>query len=203
MLSKTKFSVLDLETTGLDIKKDGIVSIAIIPMIGTKILVGKYYYRFVKPRKIDAKSIKIHGIDLSTIKNANTFEEISEEIDEILKDTILVGCNTGFDVGILENHFSRNNMKIKFDWVDVIQIEKWLFEKSGMRRDFKTLEQLVERYGMENEYRHSALADAYQSAQVFQFQLKKLLEFKIGIKDLLNIGRRRQEFTPFMSYGMG
>ena len=200
MLSKTKFSVLDLETTGLNTKRDEIVSIGIIPMIGTKILIKNYYSRFVKPRKIDAKSIKIHGIDPSTIKNAKSFEEISEEIAGILKDNILVGCNTGFDVEILKNHFSRGNIKIKLEWVDIIQIEKWLSEKNGVRRDFMTLEQLVEKYGLEDIYRHSALADAYQAAQIFQFQLKKLLELRVGVKDLLDIGKRREEFVPL---GMG
>lgn len=200
MLSKTKFSVLDLETTGLNTKRDEIVSIAIIPMIGTKISVGEHYYSFVKPKKINAKSIKIHGIDIKTLKNAKTFGEISGDIHRMLGDTILVGCDTGFDVEILRNHFSRNNIKIKLEWIDIIQIEKWLSERNGVRRDFTTLEQLVKKYGLENIYRHSALADAYQAAQIFQFQLKKLLGLGVGEKDLLDIGKRKQEFVPL---GMG
>jgi len=196
MLSKTKFSVLDLETTGLDTKRDEIVSIAIIPMIGTKILVGRYYYSFLKPKKINAKSIKIHGIDIKILKNARSFVEISDEINEILKDTVVVGCDTGFDVEILRYEFSRINKKVELEWIDIIQIEKWLSERRGVRRDFTTLEQLVKKYKLEDIYRHSALADAYQAAQIFQFQLKKLLRLRVREKELLDIGKRREEVVP-------
>ncbi|MEA3254489.1 MAG: 3'-5' exonuclease [Candidatus Altiarchaeota archaeon] len=200
MLSKIRFSVVDVETTGLNAKKEEIVSIAIIPMIGTRILAGDHYYRFVRPKKLKAGSIKIHGIDIKPLKNAKTFREISGELNEILRDTIFVGCSTGFDVEILKRHFSRINIKIKPDWVDIIQVERWLSERGGVRGDFTTLEQLMARYGLEDVCRHSALADAYQAAQIFQFQLKKLMGFKVGMKDLLSIGRRREEFVPL---GMG
>lgn len=194
MLSKTKFSVLDLETTSLDVKKAGILSLAVVPMLGTKILISDYYSTFVKPGEMDAKSIKIHGIDLKAIEHAPKFEELADTVLEKLEGSIIVGCHIGFDVGILGRYFKKQNLKFKTGWVDILPVERFLSLRQGIRKDIDVFDDLLEMYDLDDSYRHSAAADAYLSAHIFQFQLKKLISYKVTLKELLKIGKRR-EFT--------
>ncbi len=194
MLSKTKFSVLDLETTSLDVKKAGILSLAVVPMLGTKILISDYYSTFVKPGEMDAKSIKIHGIDLKAIEPAPKFEELADTVLEKLEGSIIVGCHIGFDVGILGRYFKKQNLKFKPRWVDILPVERFLSKRQGIRKNIDVFDDLLEMYDLDDSYRHSAAADAYLSANIFQFQLKKLISYKVAPKELLKIGKRR-EFT--------
>ncbi|RLI92120.1 MAG: hypothetical protein DRO65_00475, partial [Candidatus Altiarchaeales archaeon] len=177
--------------------KAEILAIAIIPMLGTKILIHERFFTFIKPKKLDAKSIKIHGIDIETIKDAPEFGEIARKILEKVEDTIIVGCDTGFDIAVLKKHFSKQKLKFDPKFIDIIQIERFLSAKEKKRVRIDTFEDILHIYKYEDSYRHSALADAYYSAQIFQLQLKKLISLGISIDKLLEIGRRKESFVPF------
>jgi DNA polymerase-3 subunit epsilon len=180
-----RFSVVDLETTGLNPKKDEVLSIAIIPMVGTKILIGEHFYTFVKPKNLKGESIKYHGIDFKVLNSAPTFSEIAERLKAMLEGTILVGYATSFDARILENHFRKCKIKIKFKTIDIAKVESLLMRREGYGVIRFSFDDLLERYGLEGIYRHSALADAYYTAVIFQHQLKKAEKFGIGLNDLI------------------
>ena len=68
-LSDIPFVVFDTELSGLDPKKDFIVSIGAIKMLGTKIHVSREFYRLVKPSgEMQKKSVEIHGITPGELK---------------------------------------------------------------------------------------------------------------------------------------
>jgi len=197
MVSKAKFSVIDIETTSLDVKKAEILSVAILPMIGTKILIGDYYFTFIRPKKMNAESIKIHGIDTKTIKNAPRFEDVMNIIFKKIENSIIVGCDVGFDIEILKKYFKNKKPRFKPEWIDIIQLEKFLIKRNNIKRDINTFEDLLRIYNLDDSYRHSALADAYQSAHIFQLQLKRIISYGISVDELLSIGKRKHEFVPY------
>jgi len=192
-LEEIEYCVIDLETTGLNPKKDEILAIALIPMKGLRIQAGKYYYTFVKPKKFRYKSIEFHGICPSDVSPAPSFEEVGDRILELLAGRVLIGFATLFDIEFLKRSF-KERMGKKFSperYADIAEIEAWLIRKKGMAITYRLdLETIMKTYGIFETTRHDALSDAFITARIFQKQLSRLIEYKATIFDLVRIGRR-------------
>jgi len=178
-LRQAKFAVIDLETTGLNLLKDEIISIAIVPMRGTKILAGESYYTLVRPSSYDLKSMKFHGIDPETLKRAPTFSEIFGEVKERIGDAIIVGHAVEIDFNFLKKAFRSEGVDLHNKSIDIALLEKWLCDRLGDRKCTAdlNLDSLIRDYNLSMRFRHDALADAFLTAQIFQIQLLKLMKY--------------------------
>ncbi len=178
-LREARFSVIDLETTGLNLLKDEILSIAIVPMRGTKIMAGESYYTFVRPTSYDLKSMKIHGIDPKTLESSPTFSEIANEVRKKIDDTIVVGHAVEIDINFLKKAFKSQGIEFKNRSIDIALLEKWLCDRLGDRKCTAdlSLDSLIRDYNLSVRFRHDALADAFLTAQIFQIQLLKLMKY--------------------------
>src|SRR5690554_3728335 len=61
-LESLDFTVLDTETTGLNIKKDDIVSYGSIKVAGYRIMVNTAKEYYLKSDKLDREAVKVHGL---------------------------------------------------------------------------------------------------------------------------------------------
>jgi len=172
-LKDTKFCVIDLETTGLNTKTDEMIAFACVPVQELKLLVNNAYYTLVKPEKYNINSMKYHGISIDDLKNAPTFKEVAYKILETL-DGIIVGHSVEFDYRFLKRSFKKIGIKFKKNIIDIVLIEKWLAKKNNDIELDLTIEGLMNRYGLNDYYRHNAFADAFFTAQIFQFETLKL-----------------------------
>jgi DNA polymerase-3 subunit epsilon len=186
-LKNTKFCVVDLETTGLNIKTDEVIAFACIPVQELKLLVNNAYYTLIKPEKYNIKSMKYHGISVDDLKNAPSFEEVAHQILKAL-DGIIVGHSVEFDYRFLKKSFKKIGIKFKKNIIDIVLIEKWLAKKTNDIELDLTIEGLMNRYGLNDYYRHNAFADAFFTAQIFQIETLKLSRYGIdSAKNLLKI----------------
>lgn len=178
------FCVIDLETTGLDLRRDKIIAFACVPMRGMKILVNNSFYTLIKPEKYKLRAMKYHGISQYDLKDAPTFEEISNKILERLNG-IVVGHAVEIDMAFLKKYFKKIGVKFERQTIDIALLEKWLGERLGERKTNEnlTLDALIKSYGLKATYRHNALADAFFTAQIFQIQLLKLLKYGVNSVD--------------------
>ena len=63
LIREARYVVFDTELTGLNVKKDSIVSIGALTMYGGKIDLNETYYRVVDPNAmLTGQSVLIHGI---------------------------------------------------------------------------------------------------------------------------------------------
>ena len=186
-LKDTKFCVIDLETTGLNTKTDEMIAFACVPVHELKLLVNNAYYTLVKPEKYNIKSMQYHGISIDDLKNAPTFKEVAYKILETL-DGIIVGHSVEFDYRFLKKSFKKIGIKFKKNIIDIVLIEKWLAKKNSDLELDLTIEGLMNRYGLNDYYRHNAFADAFFTAQIFQFETLKLSRYGIdSAKKILKI----------------
>lgn len=186
-LKDTKFCVIDLETTGLNTKTDEMIAFACMPVQELKILVNNAYYTLIKPEKYNIESMKYHGISVDDLKNAPSFKEVAYKILETL-DGIIVGHSVEFDYRFLKKSFKKIGIKFKKNIIDIVLIEKWLAKKTIDPELDLTIEGLMKRYGLNDYYRHNAFADAFFTAQIFQFETLKLSRYGIdSAKKLLKI----------------
>ena len=198
-LDQAVFCSVDVETTGLNVNKDEIISFASIPIRAGKIIVHEAYYTLIKSQSYRIESMKYHGISEGDLEKTPLFEEVAPEI---LKRTegILVGHSIGFDYGILRKHFRKTGIKLKRETVDVVMVEGWLAKKSGHSPVDLTLDGVMKKYGLKSYYRHNAFADAFFTAQIFQFELPEISRLGVNrVDELIRIAGSGAKIWRFLA----
>ncbi|WP_448384310.1 3'-5' exonuclease [Desulfosoma sp.] len=174
LVREATFVSVDVETTGLDVRRDEIIAVALVPIQAMKIRVRDAYYSMVKPQKYRVETMKYHGIGMDVLRQAPTFQDIAQELLRRCNG-ILVGHCVSLDYQFLRRHFKNAGVSFQRDVVDIAEVEKWIGQKTSHRPtcDELSLDALITRYGLKEHYRHHALADAFFAAQIFQIQMTK------------------------------
>ena len=101
-LLATGFVAIDLETTGLDVRRDAIVAVAAIPFEGGPARPG--FVTLGNPRRpIPSQSTAIHGIDDAAVAAAPPQEVVLLRFDAVCARRIVVGHDVAFDLAVLAN----------------------------------------------------------------------------------------------------
>lgn len=97
--------VFDTETTGLNPKKDEILSIGAVKLKGNKILMSEKFELFVKPtREINEQSIKIHQIRNIDLQNGCEPQEAIAQFLHFIGARPLVGYYLEFDIKMVNKY---------------------------------------------------------------------------------------------------
>jgi len=100
-----EYIVFDTETTGLNPKKDDILSIGAVKIKDNKILTSKTFEIFVKHRgEISSKSIEIHKIRPIDLENAKELHVAIKEFLEFIGSRPLIGYYLEFDVAMINKY---------------------------------------------------------------------------------------------------
>ncbi len=162
--------VLDTETTGLSTREGHrIIEIGCVELINRR-LTGKRFHAYLNPeRKIDDGATAVHGISNEFLDDKPFFKQISAEFIAFIKNAELVIHNAPFDVGFINNEFSRldNHTETIADFCLVFDTLVYARKKHPGQRN--SLDALCKRYGIDNSHRelHGALLDAEILAEVF------------------------------------
>jgi len=162
--------VFDTETTGLDRKRDEILSIGAVKVKGDKILTSQSFEIFLKPSgSISAESIKIHHIRPCDLEHAVEPLEGAKAFLEFIGNRPLIGYYLEFDVAMI-------NRLVK-PWLGVslpnrqIEVSGLYFDKKialipqgniDLRFDTILRDLKIPRMGQ-----HNALNDAIMTAMVY------------------------------------
>jgi DNA polymerase-3 subunit epsilon len=96
---------IDCETTGLDVKKDQILSVGAIKVKGDRILTSERLDFLVRPNEpVSERTILIHHIRPVDLEDALPVEEAILRVLEFLGPRPLIGYYLEFDVGMLNKH---------------------------------------------------------------------------------------------------
>jgi DNA polymerase III subunit epsilon len=99
--------VFDTETTGLNPKKDEIISIGAIKIKENKILMNKKFHIFIKPKEdINEQSIKIHQIRNIDIQDAYNIQKGVESFLHFIGSRPLIGYHLQFDVAMINKYIN-------------------------------------------------------------------------------------------------
>ncbi len=96
---------IDCETTGLDVKRDQLLSVGAIKVKADTILTSERLDFLVKPREpVSEKTILIHHIRPVDLEGAVPVEEAVRRVLDFLGPRPLVGYYLEFDAGMLDKH---------------------------------------------------------------------------------------------------
>ena len=98
-----EFVVVDCETTGLDTKRDEIVTIAAIPVRGDRILTSERFEATLKPdTPMQADAIKVHRLREADVEGGRLIDKVLPEFLHFIGGRPLVGYYVDFDVAMLD-----------------------------------------------------------------------------------------------------
>lgn len=192
--------VLDTELTGLELKKDSIVSVGAIAMTGTRIDFAKTLYMLVKPETaLTSKSVVVHEIMPSDLLEVPDVATALQKISDFVEDRVIVGHFISLDMGFINKYLKLfQNRVLRNPALDTCRLYEWLrAQEQGFGRHFdqhglenKDLYTLARRYGVEVSGAHNALSDAFITAQLYQRLLRYLQRHGVHtLRDLLRIGK--------------
>ena len=177
------FIAIDLETTGLDFKKDEIIEIALVLFENQKPVKTCNY--LVKPKQKLRSFIKfLTGISSEELNNAAEFATIAGELRSFIGDYPLVAHNASFDYHFLKGAFSK--VGIFFDEhpvFDTLTVSRIAFQEVVNHR----LDTLIEYLGIERSEAHRALPDAKACGFLFLKSLEKIQTFSKPELDALSL----------------
>ncbi|WP_439133835.1 3'-5' exonuclease [Pseudomaricurvus sp.] len=183
-LSEVPLMALDFETTGLDPKRNEIVSIGMVPFTLHSIRPSDGYYQVVKPtRALNEESIAFHRITHSQVDQAPPLEKVLDELVERLRGHMVVVHYRPIERPFLDYSCRRLwRERCLFPLIDTMAIEaRW--ERQGWKQKLKQafgvqpvsirLSDSRERYGLPVYSSHHAKVDAMATAELFSAQVAR------------------------------
>ena len=198
-IDQVDFVAFDTELTGLDFKRDAIISIGAVKLKGTTILPAKTFYRLVKPEcELKSKSVVVHELTHSDLECAEDILDVVGDFVKFADNAVLIGHFVHIDLNFVNKVLKQNfGVSLKNSAVDTSTLHDWLSENdSRFARHYKgmTLQSdlfsMARKYGVEGGKAHNAFSDAYITAQLFQRFVSFLPECGIRtLKELLKVAR--------------
>jgi len=165
------FVVLDIETTGLNPKRDEITEIGAVKIVGREIV--DTFSCFVNPGvPIPRDIVKLTGITDEMVKDAPAIEEVLPRLLEFFGDAVLVAHNAPFDLGFIKEKCRRIGARISNPILDTLSLARELF------KDIKrhSLDAVAQHLNIPQQRHHRALDDARTAAYILIHMLDILEE---------------------------
>lgn len=192
---EVRFIVLDSETTGLDPRKDRLITIGAVAVIGGEIRIDDSFEALLKV-DYNTSAVTVHGVTREESRQGYDEPEALRLFLDYLKDGVIVGHHIGHDVETFnagyERHWGFHLPNLFMDTMELtLNLERdGAFAGREGIRDF-SLDALCSLFGVIPHDRHTAPGDAFITALVF-LRLLKLAE-KHGRTTL---GRLLERYQP-------
>ena len=161
---------IDCETTGLDVKRDEVISIAAVCIDGRQVKTGDAFEAMIDHReRLSEESIRIHRIRKQDLDAAVDIETAVMALIEFIGNRPILGYNIQFDLKFLDRYtkpllgFSLPNQIVEF--ADVYR--KAIVSKRPDAVPHLGFEEIIEDLKVPVFGRHTALGDATTVAMAY------------------------------------
>lgn len=162
-MSFTNLAIVDIETTGGNARHDRIIEIGLLLVDDG--VVTKTWSTLVNPgQRIDPYITLLTGIRQEEVETAPTFEDISAELWEMLKDRTFVAHFARFDYSFIKQEFLRLENNISLQQLCSVKLSRKLFPQVKGHG----LDSIINRFQFHITNRHRAFDDAEMIWQFFQ-----------------------------------
>lgn len=168
---EVRFVVLDSETTGLDPRRDRLITIGAVAVVDGEILLDDVIEVMCK-LDYNRSSVTVHGITRDETVDALDEPEALALFLDYLKDGVIVGHHIGHDIQALnaayERHAGFELRNLSLDTMDLALHcnDDGAFKDRPMADGF-SLDALCDMFNIPPHDRHTAGGDAFVTAQVF------------------------------------
>lgn len=183
------YAIVDIETTGGHADANSITEIAVFIHDGKK--VTKQFETLLKPARFIPAYISAYtGITNEMVEDAPQFNDIAEELFELLDGNIFIAHNVGFDYSFIKSHFKHSGIEYNAKKLCTVRLSRKIFP--GLRS--YSLGNICAAVGISIENRHRAAGDAIATVELFEKILANDIEGNIN--ESLKKGSKEQSLPP-------
>ncbi len=186
--NETRCVVVDVETSGLNLIEDRLISIGAVAVVNGKIALGDSFYVVLQQQAASEKgNILLHGIGTSAqLEGAPPADALLGFLDYLGKAP-LIAFHVTFDETMIRRALREYlGFSFRHPWLDLAYAMPGL--NPGLARRYRALDDWIGHFGIRIDVRHNALADAMATAQLFQVALaqgaRKNITDIAGLRDL-------------------
>jgi len=167
------FTVLDLETTGLNpLGGDKVVSVGAVRVDRGRVREDDVLDRLVDPgRAIPLAATGVHGITDAMVAGRSRLPAVLDDLARFWADTVLVGHDVAFDLAFLRPTADRHGIEVPGRALDTMLLSAALNPADG---EAHGLESVAARFGVPVFGRHTALGDALVTAEILVRMIDQL-----------------------------
>jgi DNA polymerase III subunit epsilon len=191
-LESLTFSVIDLETTGLDPRNDRMIAFAGVRIQDLKIHVKDTLEFIINPQDVGAdEAVHIHELTLKEKQKGLPVSEAVPIMLQFIGNSILVGFHIQFDCNFINQALKKlTGKKLLNPILDIDLLVRRIEEPVHQvhPRLQRNLLQLCGDYGISVTDPHTAAGDAFASAELLLKILQRLK--KRGISNLQGLKKR-------------
>jgi len=166
-LTQARFIVVDVETSGLDMRKDRLLSIGACAVEAMRLRAGENYATILRRDETNERdNILIHGIGPQAQAAGEAPEESLMGFLEFAGRHPLVAFHASFDRTMLDRAL-RETLGVRplNPWLDLAHLAPALFPEARLRQ--AGLDDWLGYFGLRAHARHRALDDAFATGEIF------------------------------------
>jgi DNA polymerase III subunit epsilon len=162
------FCVIDLETTGLDLRRDEIVSYGMVRIENARIQARSATYGRVRPkRRVTVGALQVHGLRNADLDHDPPIEDVVDSLIESLTGRVIVAHAAWIERSFLDRAFRSRHTRVNPDLIDTAALSRAVgMAPRGTGRE-PNMERLAEAFNLCVHTPHHALGDAFTTAEVF------------------------------------
>ena len=171
-VSTERFAVVDVETTGLSVRRDHVLQVGVVVVDGSGVVLDRWS-SLVAPRFrfwFRVGPVGLHGIHRRDLRGAPTAAEVMAQLARHLHGARFVAHNAEFDLAFLRKMAARAGTTLRAaDPLCTLRLSRQL---DPQRQLSHRLADLCGRYDIHHVRPHDALADADATAAVLPYLLR-------------------------------
>ncbi len=167
-LTEMRCVVVDVETTGLNLIRDRLISIGAVAVVNGKIALGDSFYVVLQQQAASDKgNILIHGIGSAEQLEGDPPVDALLSFLEYLGKDALIAFHVTFDETMIKRALRVYlGLNFKHPWLDLAYVMPGL--NPPLARKYRALDDWIGHSNIRIDSRHNALADALATAQLLQ-----------------------------------
>lgn len=173
-LTRARWVVIDCETSGLDPRRDRLLSVGALRVQGgahgERILLGESFSSGVRASEASARqNILVHGIGADRQLAAPPLEEVLPQLARFIDGQVPVAFHAWFDREVLGRAMAPLGLKLPSRWLDLEPLGRALFPQ----RNLRTLDEWLAACDIQPAGRHEAMLDALAAAELLLVLLSR------------------------------
>ncbi len=184
----SRYIVVDVETSGLNVLKDRLIAIGAVAVKAGNIPLHDSMEIILQQQRVSGRdNILIHGIGGTAQAEGVPPVEAMLAFLEFLGKSPLIAFHVAFDKTMIDRALKTFlGLRFNHPWTDLAYIAPALYPE--LARSHRSLDHWMNHFDLSNYARHSALADALSTAELLlalreRLQARQIQNFK-GLRDL-------------------
>ncbi|MFR5048695.1 MAG: exonuclease domain-containing protein [Faecalispora sporosphaeroides] len=181
LLLPSSYTVIDLETTGLDPQWNDIIEFGAL-RVEDSVVVDRFSSLVNPGYEIDDFITELTGITNEMLSTAPDINNVLQKFLDFIGDSIVIGHNVNFDINfIYDTCIEILHKPFKNNFIDTMRLSRRLFPQERHHR----LCDLIDRFCVSDTIEHRALADAEQTNRCYLYMKQYMEDNGFDIKSIL------------------